>query len=149
MSQVLHVHLSQDDRSHLDNLIKKGNSSARVQNRARILLLADRGEFGDGKERTRQQISEATLTCLPTVCRICRLYATEGLQAALSEKPRPGKAPKLTGEAEAHLIATACSEPPKGQARWTLKLLRQRLIAEGHVEAISEVALHKRLKKMR
>ena len=61
MSQALHVFLTEADRSHLDNLIKKGICSARVQNRARILLLADRGMFGDGKERTRQQISEATL----------------------------------------------------------------------------------------
>lgn len=149
MSQILHVYLTEQDRSHLDKLIKKGTSSARVQNRARILLLADRGPFGDGKKRTRQQISEATLTCVPTVCRICRMYATVGLQAALSEKPRPGKAPKLSGEAEAHLIATACSKPPTGQARWTLKLLRNKLIVEGHVESISEVALHKRLKKTR
>jgi hypothetical protein len=149
MSHVLHVHLTEPDRSHLDNLIKKGTSPARVQNRARILLLADRGPFGEGKERTRQQISEATLTCLPTVCRVCRLYAASGLQAALSEKPRPGKAPKLSGETEAHLIATACSQPPEGHARWTLKLLRSKLIAEGHVQDISEVALHKRLKKTR
>jgi hypothetical protein len=149
MSQALHVHLTEEDRSHLDSLIKKGVCSARVQNRARILLLADRGTFADGKARTRQQISDATLTCLPTVCRICRVYATEGLQAALCEKPRPGKAPKLSGEAEAHLIATACSEPPDGQTRWTLKLLRNKLIAEGHVQEISEVALHKRLKKTR
>jgi hypothetical protein len=149
MSHVLHVYLTEEDRSHLDNLIKKGTSPARVQNRARILLLADRSAFSEGKARTRQQISEATLTCLPTVCRICRLYASEGLQAALSEKPRPGKAPKLSGEAEAHLIATACSKPPEGQARWTLKLLRSKLIAEGHVQDISEVALHKRLKKTR
>lgn len=147
MSQTLHVHLTAEDRSHLDSLIKKGISSARVQNRARILLLADRSKFGDGKERTRQQISEAVLTCLPTVCRVCRVYASDGLPAALSEKPRPGKAPKLSGEAEAYLIAMACSKPPTGQARWTLKLLRNKLIAEGHVEDISEVAIHKRLKK--
>jgi hypothetical protein len=145
----LHVHLTPKDRLHLDSLIKKGICSARVQNRARILLLADRGTSGDGKERTRQQIRDATLTCLPTVCRICRRYAAEGLQAALSEKPRPGKAPKLSGAAEAHLVATACSKPPDGQVRWTLKLLRQKLVAEGHVQDISEVALHKRLKKMR
>jgi len=149
MSHSLHVRLTKVDRSSLERLIRKGTHSARVQNRARILLLADRGEFSDGKERTRQQIGEATLTCIPTVCRICRLYATEGLQSALSEKPRPGKAPKLSGEAEAHLIAMACSQPPKGQARWTLKLLRNQLIAQGHVQDISEVALHKRLKKTR
>lgn len=146
MSQALHVHLSSDDRQHLEKLIKGGVCSARVQNRARILLLADRSQ---GEERTREQIGAATLTCRPTVGRICRLYATDGLQAALSEKPRPGKAPKLTGEAEAHLIAIACSKPPEGQVRWTLKLLREKLIAEGHVQEISEVALHKRLKKTR
>lgn len=149
MSHTLHAHLSEEDRSHLDRLIKKGISSARVQNRARILLLADRGKFSDGKKRTRQQISEATLTCLPTVCHVCRSYATDGLQTALSEKPRPGKTPKLSGEAEAYLIATVCSKPPEGQARWTLKLLRNKLILEGHVDEISEVALHKRLKKTR
>lgn len=146
MSQTLHVFLTESDRQHLDNLIKRGSSSARVQNRARVLLLADRSQ---GQQKTRRQVSEATLTCQPTVCRICRLYATEGLQVALSEKKRPGKAPKLTGEAEAHLIALACSQPPDGQARWTLKLLREKLILEGHVPDISAVALHKRLKKTR
>ena len=60
-----------------------------------------------------------------------------------------GQAPKLTGEAEAHLVALACSAPPEGATRWTLKLLREKMIAEGHVEAISQVALHQRLKKTR
>jgi hypothetical protein len=147
MSQPLHVYLTQEDRSQLTELIKSGSCSARVQNRARILLLADRSEQGDSRPRTRQQISEATMTCLPTVIRICRLYVTQGRKAALQERPRPGKAPKLTGEAEAHLVAFACSAPPEGATRWTLKLLREKLIADGHVESISQVALHQRLKK--
>jgi len=149
MSQVLHVFLTESDRAHLTHLIKSGVSSARIQNRARVLLLADREKFGDGEERTREQIAQAVMTCIPTVCRICRLYAIEGLQSALSEKPRPGKTPKITGEIEAHLVAIVCSDPPEGQARWTLKLLKQRLILDGKLEDISEVALHKRLKKMR
>ena len=147
MSQTLHVRLTAEDRSHLEKIIKGGTCSARTQNRARILLLADRSDFGDGKERSREQIGEATLTCVPTVCRICRLCATQGVQAALSEKPRPGKAPKITGEIEAHLVALACPDPPDGCARWTLKLLRERMILEGHFDTISEVALHHRLKK--
>lgn len=146
MSQHLTVQLTHADRLYLDNLIRKGVCSARVQTRARILLLADQGQ---GKKRTRQQVAEASLTCTLTVCRVCRRYAEDGLQAALSEKPRPGKAPKITGEVEAHLIATACSTPPDGCARWTLKLLKERILAQGHLESISEVALHQRLKKTR
>ena len=88
MSQALHVYLTCEDRCQLTELIKSGSCSARVQNRARILLLADRGEYGDQTRRTRQQISQATLTCLPTVIRICRLYVTQGRKAALQDKPR-------------------------------------------------------------
>ena len=135
--------------SFLTDLTKRGVSSARVQSRARILLLADRGQFGDGEQRSREQISQAVMVCIPTVCRICRLYATQGRQSALSEKSRPGKAPKITGDIEAYLVATVCSDPPEGQARWTLKLLKEKMILDGKLETISEVALHKRLKKMR
>lgn len=149
MSQPLHVFLTAEDRSHLSQFIKAGTCSARIQNRARILLLADRGEFGDKQNRSRKDIAQATLSCLPTVITICRTYATQGRKAALEEKARPGRVPKLTGEAEAHLVAMACSAPPEGAARWTLKLLREKMILEGHVETVSEVALHKRLKKTR
>jgi hypothetical protein len=144
MSQALHVFLSEADRLHLDNLIRRGRASARVLNRARLLLLADRGQ---GQKRTRQQIAEATLCCTLTVGNVCRRYVQEGLDAALSEKPRPGKAPKITGDIEAQLVLLACSNPPTGQARWTFKLLADKLVALELVDSISEVAVYKRLKK--
>ena len=144
MSQHLSVHLSDGQRQHLDSLIKKGNAPARVQTRARILLLSDRSQ---GEQRTQRQIAEAALCCIPTVGQICRRFAREGIEAALSEKPRPGQAPKITGEIEAHLVTLACSEPPEGCARWTFKLLAEKLVELELVDSISEVAVYKRLKK--
>jgi hypothetical protein len=144
MSQHLHVHLSDAQRQHLESLIKKGNAPARVQTRARILLLSDRSQ---GEKRTQQQVAEAALCCTPTVGQVCRRFALEGLEAALSEKPRPGQAPKITGDIEAHLVTLACSEPPEGCARWTFRLLTEKLVELRLVDCISEVAVYKRLKK--
>ena len=79
---------------------------------------------------------------------IRRRFVTAGLQAALYHKPLPPRAPKkLTGEVEAHLIALACSAPPAGQQRWTLRVLADRLVELGLVEKISHVAVGARLKK--
>jgi len=144
MSQALHVFLLEEDRLYLDNLIRGGTDSARVLNRARILLLADRS---GAEQRTRQQVAQAALCCALTAGNVCRRYAREGLDAALSEKPRPGKAPKITGEIEAQLVLLACSNPPEGQARWTFKLLADKLVQLALVDSISEVAVYKRLKK--
>lgn len=145
MSQHVIVSLSAEHRHHLDCLIRKGNAPARVQARARILLLADRSQ---GEQRTQKQIAEATLVGAPTVCQVCRRFAHEGMEAALSEKSRPGAVPKITGEVEAHLCLLACSDPPTGHAHWTLRLLRDNLIELGLVESITEAALCQRLKKM-
>lgn len=144
MSQALHVFLPEADRAYLDNLIRRGSTSARVLNRARILLLADRSQ---SERRTRQQIAQASLCCALTVGNVCRRYVQEGLDAALSEKPRPGKAPKITGDIEAQLVLLACSTPPEGQARWTFQLLADKLVELELVDSISEVAVYKRLKK--
>ena len=144
MSQPLSVYLSDAQRQHLDTLITKGISPARVQTRARILLLCDRSQ---NEKRTQQQVADALLCCPPTVSQVCRRFALQGLDAALSEKPRPGKAPKITDDIEAHLVMLACSSPPEGQARWTFKLLADKLVSLELVDSISEVAVYKRLKK--
>lgn len=145
MSQHLHVSLTEGQREELEDLIRKGSASARRQNRARILLLSDRSRC---EKRTRQVVAEATLSSPATVGAICRQFVTEGLEAALSEKPRPGQAPKLTGEIEAQLIALTCSDPPDGHSRWTLRLLASQMVELGHIESLSNVAVYKRLKKM-
>lgn len=131
MSKPLSVTLSIEERNYLTSLTRSGNAPARVQTRARILLLADRSAppTGEGRHRLTQQQSAAALqVCGPTVCAICRQYVLEGLDAALTEKPRPGQKPKITGEVEAHLVLLACSDPPEGHARWTMQLLADKLI---------------------
>ena len=146
MSQHLHVSLTDADRQHLNDLIRRGSSSARSLNRARILLLSDRSQ---GEQRSREQVAEATLCSRATVGTICRRFATEGMESALSEKPRPGQVPKITGDIEAKLIALVCSDPPEGHARWTLRLLASQMVELGHIDSITNVSVYKRLKKMR
>jgi hypothetical protein len=147
MSKHVTVLLTHQQRQHLDSLISRGCAPARVQTRARILLLSDRGQ--EQKQPTQQQIA-ASLLCSPgTVGNVRRRFAQEGLEAALYEKPRPGKAPKITGDIEAHLTLIACSEPPVGKSRWIMRLLADKLVELGHLESISHVAVHERLKKTR
>ena len=69
------------------------------------------------------------------------------MEAALFDKPRPGATPKITGDIEAQLVTLACSDPPQGHARWTLRLLADKMVALGYIESISNVAVYQRLKK--
>ena len=98
---------------------------------------------------SQKEIAQLTQTSIPTVHRICNRYAEEGLQASLEEKPRPGAIPKITGEIEAKIMLLACSEPPKGAARWTLSLLKNQVVAEGLLPSVGRTTLGDRLKKMR
>ena len=145
MSQHLHVALTDGDRQHLEGLLRRGSCSARVQTRARILLLSDRN---GGESRSRQAVAEAVLCNPVTVGNVCRRFVLEGREAALTEKPRPGQAPRITGEVEAKMIALVCSEPPTGHSRWTLRLLASQMVELGYVDSITNVSVGERLKKM-
>lgn len=139
------IHLSSEERSQLHQLISSGNAPARVQTRARILLLTDHSQ---NQHRTHEQIA-AVLLCAPaTVQNVSRRYRQEGLDAALSEKPRPGNPRKLDGAAEARLLLLACSDAPEGRARWTLRLLADRMVALGVVDSLSDVTVMQTLKKI-
>ena len=145
MSKRQDVHLTVEQRQALEEMIHKGESSARKQTRARILLLSDRSQ---GEKRSQAEVAEALMCNATTVGNIRRRFGREGLASALSEKPRPGHPPKVTGEVEAHLVALTCSEAPQGHVRWTLRLLANRLVELEVVESISHVAIHDVLKKM-
>jgi putative transposase len=146
MSKHQTINLNQEEREELEKLIHSGHSSARVQTRARILLLLDRSQ---GKKRRNKEVAEAVLCSVGTVAGIKRRYVAEGLKAALSEKPRPGQRPKITGDIEAQLVLLACSEAPEGHERWTLRLLADQLVELTALESISHVAVGDRLKKMK
>ena len=144
MSKHITLHLSDEQRTHLNSLLHSGNAPARTQTRARILLLTDRSQ---GQQRTDEQIAAVLGVCKPTIIRIRRRCVQEGLEAALYERARPGKTPKITGEVEAALTLLACSDPPEGQARWTLRLLAAQMVELGYVDSLSNVAVYQRLKK--
>ncbi|MEQ1831321.1 MAG: helix-turn-helix domain-containing protein [Pirellula sp.] len=147
MGKHLIVKLAAADREELKRIVRGGKQSARVATRARILLAADQNKAG---YKGQTQIREALDVSATLVSATCRRYVLEGLKAALSEKPRTGgQVPKMTGEVEAQLLAAACSQPPENHARWTLSLLRDRLIELNVVENVSCTAIGNSLKKMK
>jgi transposase len=140
------VTLTADERSSLQKLITTGKAAAQKRLHAQILLKADVGEGGDGWRD--QQIMEAFGVGRSTVERVRQRLVEEGLESALTRKPRPKGLPrKIDGAVEAHLIATACSQAPEGRTRWTLRLLADRLVALELVDSISHETVRRVLKK--
>ena len=144
MSKHRYIHLDEEERILLTQLIRDNATGARVQTRARALVLSDRSK---GQKRTLAQISESAICSVGTVRNIKRNYLDGGLEAALYEKPRPGADPIFTGETEAQLVMLACSDPPAGHARWSLRLLAEQLIKLEVVDTISHVTVGTMLKK--
>lgn len=144
MGKHRYIQLDEEERIQLLQLIHRGESSARVQTRARILLLCNRSR---GHKRTLAQVADAALCSIGTVRNVKNNYFVGGLEAALYEKPRPGAIPTFTGETEAQLTMLACSDPPAGHARWTLRLLADQMVALEYVESISHVTVGEILKK--
>jgi transposase len=136
------VELTPDERSRLESLTRKGNISARRMKRALILLAADDGDKDE-------EIAAKVRVHRVTVEDIRKRFVLEGLEAALSEHPRPGKARLLDGRQEAFVIALACSEPPAGRATWTMQLLADRLVELKVVETISDETVRRTLKRGR
>ena len=138
------VKLSPADKAALRGIVRKGSNKARVIKRAQILLLADNS---DGGGKSYGEIHARLGAYGSAISLVIGRYKNGGLAEALNEKPRPGQAPKLTGEAEARLITLACSAPPSGHARWTLQLLADELIALKMVDSITDTAIWNKLKK--
>ncbi|MBI4250662.1 helix-turn-helix domain-containing protein [Candidatus Uhrbacteria bacterium] len=132
------IQLSARERKTLRALTKKGRRNARELIRARILLQSDAG-------KTDQEIAHAVDTAVRTVERVRKHYAESGLKRALYDAPRPGAEPALNVRQEAHLVAIACSDPPAEHTHWTLELLRERLLHDKVVTAVSIGTVHARL----
>jgi hypothetical protein len=143
------VRLSAEERAQLETLISKGKSSARRLTKARILLKADVSDAGEGWSDS--EIVRALGVSICLVQRTRRQLVEAGLEAALSRTVRatPAVAPIFDGEKEAKLTALACSTPPKGYARWSLRLLEQKVVELGIVEHASDSTIGRVLKKMR
>ena len=135
------VDLTDAERETLLTLTSSGSSKARRYRRARVLLLAD-------QDLSSIQIETATGASSSTVYRTRRRFVEGGLDHALSDARRPGGARKLSSADEATLVAVACSSPPEGQARWTLRLLSDRLVAMTDHDSISIETIRRRLREV-
>src|SRR3954464_14027728 len=140
------VTLEPDERGGLEKLISRGKGAARRLAHARILLHADQGEGRPG--RIDAEIAEAGGVSMATIERVRQRFVEEGLEAALSPRPpRRLYVRKLDGEAEARLIALACSPPPEGQARWTWRVRAEGMVVLGYVETVSHETVRTTLKE--
>ncbi len=146
MSKKYIVSITSEERQMLEQLTKKGFAPAYKINHARILLKADTNQESGGW--IDEAISKALDISIPTIERVRRLFVEQGIEAALTRAtPSNTKTRLLDGEREARLIAIACSQPPEGQARWTLRLLAERMVELEIVESISHETVRQTLKK--
>jgi len=147
MEKRYRVRLLEEEREQLQSMVSAGKAAARKLVRARILLLADQADGGSAK--LDPEIADALGCGRATISRTRQQFVEEGIEAALNPKPTTRLYQRrLDGKAEAHLVALACGTPPEGRARWTLRLLADRIVGLGYVESVSHEAVRQTLKKM-
>jgi len=134
------MELTEKEEGYLDAFVKKGRRSARELTRAYVLLLLNDG-------RTEIEIKDTLRISRATVSNIKRRYREEGLQAALTEKPRSGQPKKYAERHEAEVIAQACAKPPDGRKRWSLVLLTEEMRTREGFETINRETIRLILKK--
>jgi len=141
------VKLSSEERERLEAVVRAGKSSAQLLTRARILLKADVSEAGEGWSDS--AIAAALDTSINTAARTRQQLVEEGFEAALKRKYNPNSARSriFDGAAEAKLIALACSPAPEGFARWTLRLLEEKVVELAIVDKASDNTIGRTLKK--
>ena len=141
------VRLDEAERAFLADLVSTGAAAARTLTHARVLLKADQGPGGPGW--TDEQIADALEVGRRTVERVRAALVEEGLDAALRRRRPPARPRKLDGAGEARLVALACSAPPAGRARWTLRLLADKLVELEVAESVCPETVRLTLKKTR
>ncbi len=142
-NRLYHVTLTAEEQATLLAFLKKGEAKGRKYTRARILLLADETDASDA------EIAGVLHTSPDTVQRTRKKFVEGNLDGALQEKRRPGACVKLTPEQERQVAILACSDTPEGHGAWTLRLLADKVVELGMVDAISHETVRKALKKMR
>lgn len=139
------VTLTAEERVALHKLVTTGRAAARARTHAQVLLKADAAQAGPNW--TDAQIVSALPVSERTIARVRRAFVEQGVEAALHPQARPPRPRKLDGRAEAHLIALACSPPPDGEQRWTLRLLTERFVALDVSPPVSDETVRRTLKQ--
>lgn len=146
MAKKYVVTLSAEERQALSGFVTRGKAAARKLTHARILLKADSGSEGPGW--TDQQIADSLEVDPGTVEEVRKRWVLEGLEAALNRRPpRREYKRKLDGRGEAQLVALACSAPPEGRSRWTLRLLADKMVELEYVDSLAHETVRRTLKK--
>jgi len=140
MRKKIQIRLKVKDRKRLQEIVKRGEAKARKITRCHVLLLSD-------KKETNGKISRTLDIALLTIRRIQQRYVEGGLESAIEERPRSGKPPKFSGKQQAKITALACSTPPEGRSRWTLRLLAEKVVELELVDDISYKSVGEILKK--
>ena len=146
MAKIYKVGLSKQEREELLAIIKKGKHSLQTYRNAYILLNTDEGEYSE--KITNAEITKVLKVGMRTIDRIKKRFVEEGFEACLSRKPTTrAYERKFDGDAEAKLVSIACSEPPKGFSKWSLRLLANKMVELKYVEDISHETVRTVLKK--
>ncbi len=143
------VFLNGKKRNELKRIVNTGTNKARTINRARILLLSDESPRGkkEGMGKTDKEIIGSLGLSARTVASTRQRYVEEGIVGTLKDKPRSGRPREFTGREEAKLTLIACSEPPEGRSRWSVRLLADKMVELEVVDSISRESVRKYLKK--
>jgi len=141
------INLSTEERDWLYKIVKTGTSTARIIMRANILLASD---IHAAQSHTTVEIAEILHTTKTTIQNVRKAYAENGLECTIYRKKRntPPLPAKVDGNLEAHIIALCCSQPPKGYARWSVRLLSNKCVELGFIDSISHMTISRTLKKM-
>lgn len=141
------IKLTKEEVSELNNIINKGSHTSQTFRTAYILLNCDEGEYSE--KVTNEQISKILKVGMRTIDRVKKKFIEEGLDLCLERRPTQRVyEKKVDGDLEAKLITLCCSEPPKGSAKWSLRLLAEKMVELKYAESISHVSVRKVLKKM-
>lgn len=140
------VHLSKAEREEMMSIISKGSHTSQTFRAAYILLNCDEGKYAE--KVTNEQISNILKVGMRTIDRVKKRFVEEGMEATLERKPTSRTYEvKADGDVEAKLVTLCCSEPPKGYAKWSLRLLADKMVALKYAESISHETVRRVLKK--
>jgi len=145
MRKQHHIALTPTQRAEAQAVLNRGQAAALTSRHARILLEAD--EAVRRRVRSDRQVAERCRVSARTVARVRERFARDGFAVALHGRPHPGAAPKLSTDQEARLIALACSPPPDGRARWSVRLLAERVVELEAMPPIGRELVRTTLKK--
>ena len=144
---IYKVTLTQDERDYLMSITRSGTHAAKKVIHALILLNVDKGEYST-PHQTNEEVSKILKIGMRTIDRVKKRFVEEGLEAALKMAPTSRMYDKLVdGDMEAHLVALACGEAPKGYARWSLRLLADKMVELRYADQISYETVRRTLKK--